>query len=93
MKRVIELPAIGTALTITADLLLSGGDVVVSFLVFMLLSIGDLLPVVSALSAYVAPQVEWIPSGSVETLLMAFALLYVGINLGQLAIDFRDESN
>lgn len=84
IRRALELPVIGTAIAVAFDALLMGGDTVLALLGTLLLSLGDILPILSMMSAYVAPQLDWLNSGTVDTVLLLTALLLVGVQIGQL---------
>lgn len=82
IEDVREIPIIGAVAAIVVDVVAFGGDLVFS----LLLSMGDVIPILSMLSAYVAPQVTWIPRGVVSTLLMVAALLYIGVLVARLFV-------
>lgn len=75
-----EYPIFGGIAAVMVDLVAFGGD----FLVSMLLSVGDVIPILSMLGAYVAPEVDFIPESTVSTLLFVAALIYIGVSVGRL---------
>jgi hypothetical protein len=82
IEDVREIPIVGAVAAIVVDVFAFGGDLLVSFL----LSMGDVIPILSMLSAYVAPEVAWIPKGAVSTALMVAALLYIGVLVARLFV-------
>lgn len=75
-----EIPIVGTLSAIVVDVIMFGGDVLVSFL----LSLGDVIPILSLASAYVAPQLAWLSSSAISTALFVIALLYIGVSVARL---------
>jgi hypothetical protein len=75
-----EIPVVGSLAAAVVDLMMFGGDIFVSFL----LSLGDVIPILSLASAYVAPQLEWLSSSAVSTALFVSALLYIGVSIARL---------
>lgn len=82
IDRLEEIPVVGAVATIVVDLLYFGGDLVVS----AILSIGEIIPILSMLSAYVAPQVDFIPTSAISTALLVSALLYIGVSVARLVV-------
>ena len=89
MRDLLEIPVLGTALAVILDLVLASGDIVIGAVVFLVVSLGDILPILSVISAYVAPEVAWISESAVSTLILAVALLYVGYQVAKLLGNWR----
>ena len=83
-----ELPIIGAFGGILVDVLVTGGD----FLLWLFLSVSELVPILSMVSSYLAPTVEWIPQGTVETLFLGVVALSVGISIGQLIESYKNDA-
>jgi hypothetical protein len=82
IEDVREIPIVGGVVAIVVDVVAFGGDLLIK----LSLSMGDVIPILSMVSAYVAPQVAWIPKGTVSTLLMVAALLYIGVLVARLFV-------
>lgn len=78
-----EVPIVGAVGVVSMDLLLWGGDLVGA----VVLSLGDIIPILSMLGAYVAPHVDWLSESVVSTLLLVAALVYIGVSIGRLVSD------
>lgn len=79
-----DIPILGGAVAIAGDLMLAGGDVILSGIATLLLSVGELVPILSLLAGTIAPRVEWLPTGLFDQLLLFAAVLLVGIQIARL---------
>lgn len=93
MSRLLELPIVGGVVALLLDVFLAGGDLILTFLVYLLLSIGDLLPILSVASAYIAPELEWLDRSLLETALFVVALIYVGVLIARLLTNFQKNND
>lgn len=72
-----------------ADLVLSGGDVVLSLLSLVTDSIGLVLALVSQLVS-VSESIPWLPAGAAEGLLAGVGVLFIGVTVARLVRRARD---
>lgn len=79
-----DIPILGGALAVAGDLMLAGGDVILSGLATILLSVGEIVPILSLIAGTIAPRVDWIPTGLFDQLLLTAAVLLVGIQIARL---------
>jgi len=84
LDQIREIPLLGGALAVVGDLVLAGGDVILGTLSTVLLSVGDLVPILSLVAGTIAPRVEWLPQGLFDQLLLFAAVLLVGIQIARL---------
>ena len=79
-----EIPILGAALAISGDILVSGGDILLPILEGLILSLGDILPIISIMSGIIAPEIDWMPEGLFTEVLLVVALLVVGVQTARL---------
>lgn len=88
-----ELPVIGTVATVAAlvgDLVLAGGDVILSFLVFAIVSPDLWLSIVVHLET-LASRLEWLPRWIFEDLLIVGVSLLVVFYTARFIREWRRE--
>lgn len=73
----------GGAAAVVGDVILAGGDVILSLLVTLLLDVGSWFPILTLLSSHVAPAVPAIPQGTLQLVVAFAACLYVAVLLGR----------
>lgn len=83
---------IGAAFGVAADLLLTGGDTL-WFLVDLLTDQGPLLFLFVSRLRSVAPSVEWLPAGMLQTAYLALAGVLAGIALYRLLTNLSARIN
>lgn len=72
-----SIPILGSVAAVGGDLLLNGGDIILS----LIASLAELFPVISLVSGSIAPQLAWIPTGLANQILLVAAISAVGIRL------------
>lgn len=72
-----SVPILGSVAAVGGDLLLNGGEIILS----LLASLAELFPVISLVSGSIAPQLDWIPTGLANQILLVAAVAAVGIRL------------
>lgn len=85
-----EIPIIGASGGILLDMLLTGGDFLAALLSVLATDIGSLLTTVSITSTYVAPAVDWLPEGALNSLLVVLAAVLVGVNVARFLVSARE---
>ncbi|WP_181691556.1 hypothetical protein [Natronomonas sp. LN261] len=85
-----EIPILGASAGILLDVLLYGGEFLAALLSVLATDVGSLLTTVSIMSTYVAPAVEWLPEGALNTLLVVLAAVLVGVNVARFLVSARE---
>ena len=76
MRRITEIPVVGSAAAAGVDLLVFGGETLVAVGLAILTSLDLWLPMLSYLST-VADAVDWLPADPIESVLLVAAVLFV----------------
>lgn len=84
IKELKEIPIVGGLLAFAGDIILNGGDLLLGGLSTLLLSVGDLVPILSLVAGTIAPRLEWLPEGLFNQLLLFAAVVFVGIQIARL---------
>jgi len=71
--------ALGTVGAALGDLVLNSGEFVGLVVGWVTSNADLLLPIFSTLRGQIAPRVEWLPTGLLDKLVLAFAVLFLGI--------------
>lgn len=92
VRDALQGTGIGAAFGAVADLLLTGGDTV-WFLVDLLIDQGPLLFLFVSRLRSVAPSIEWLPAGTLQTAYTAIAALLAIVALYRLAKNLSKRFN
>jgi len=76
--------ALGTVAAAMFDLVLNSGEFIGLAVSWVVANADLLLPIFSTLRSQIAPRVEWIPTGLVDKLVFAAALLFLAVMLYRL---------
>lgn len=84
LEEIKEIPIVGGLLAFSVDIIVNGGDFLLAGLSSILLSVGDLVPILSLVAGTIAPRLEWLPQGLFDRLLLLAAVVFVGVQIGRL---------
>ena len=84
IRELLSGTAVGTAILAVLDIVLYSGDVLLSLVFALLVSIDQWLTILSMTAEYVAPNTDWIPQETINQILLAVALIVIGIQIARL---------
>ncbi len=66
------------------EFVLHGGEFIISLLGFLAMNVDLLLPLLTTLQSWIAPEIAWLDASLINNVVLAVALLYIGVLLARL---------
>jgi hypothetical protein len=73
------------------DLLVHSGEFVVAVLGFLAINVDLLLPLLTTLQNFIAPELAWIDAALINRAVLVIAFLYVGVMLARLTQRYKND--
>lgn len=91
LKKTLRGLGSGGAVALLVDGLIGSGQFAIIFADFFLSNMETFLALFATLSGRLAPNIEWLPEGALNKVVLALAALYVAVTIGRLIAAWNEE--